>query len=167
MKRRLWKYCLKDKGPGQPSIRTSKWTKLGLGEQLTNAAGISLCRVLVAVLPARVSDSACSAAVSVPFGAIHQSSHLFYTAAISHKGTSWDWCKNSWNSLNLGESKLGLPAYSDSVGTAKKCHCKRNVTVTGIFSIGRFFFGSKKCHCKQNVTVTGVTVSGEACTFKL
>ena len=27
------------------------------------------------------------------------------------------------------------------------------------------YFGPKKCHCKQNVTVTGVTVSGEACIF--
>ena len=26
----------------------------------------------------------------------------------------------------------GLPAYSDSVRTAKKCHCKQNVTVTGV-----------------------------------
>ena len=57
----------------------------------------------------------------------------------------------------------GLPAYSDSVGTAKKCHCKQNVTVTGIFSKRRSFYGPKKCHCSRNVTVTGVTVSGEAC----
>ena len=27
----------------------------------------------------------------------------------------------------------GLPAYSDIVGSAKNCHCKQNVTVTGIF----------------------------------
>ena len=46
----------------------------------------------------------------------------------------------------------GLPAYSDSVGTAKRCHCKRNVTITGIFSIRRSFSGLKKCHYKQNVT---------------
>ena len=56
-----------------------------------------------------------------------------------------------------------LPAYSDSVWTAKKCHCKRNVTVTGIFSIRSSFFGPKNCHCSRNVTVTGVTVSGDAC----
>ena len=39
----------------------------------------------------------------------------------------------------------------------------KSVTVTGIFSIRRSFFGPKKCHSNRNVTVTGVTVSGEAC----
>ena len=41
----------------------------------------------------------------------------------------------------------GLPAYCDSVGTAKKCHCKRNVNVFGIFSIRRSFYGHKNCRC--------------------
>ena len=36
-----------------------------------------------------------------------------------------------------------LPTYSVSVGTAKKCHCKQNVTVTGIFSIRRSIYGQK------------------------
>ena len=35
------------------------------------------------------------------------------------------------------ETYTGRPAYSDSVGTAKKCHCKQNVTLTGIFSTRR------------------------------
>ena len=61
-------------------------------------------------------------------------------------------------------ANTGLPAYSDSVGTANKCHSRRNVTVTGIFCIKRSFFGPKKCHSNRNVAVTGVTVSGEACT---
>ena len=39
----------------------------------------------------------------------------------------------------------------------------RNVTVTGIFSIRRSFYGTKNCHCSRNVTITSVTVSGEAC----
>ena len=63
---------------------------------------------------------------------------------------------DSW----FGTAWAGLPAFIDSVGTAKKCHCKRNVTVTRIFSIGRSFFGPKKCHSNRNVTLTGVTVSG-------
>ena len=46
-----------------------------------------------------------------------------------------------------------LPTYSVSVGTAKKCHCKQNVTVTGIFSTRRSLFGPKNGHCSQNVTV--------------
>ena len=60
----------------------------------------------------------------------------------------------------------GLPAYSDGVGTAKRCHCKHNVTVTGIFSIRRSFNRPKKCHmhCSRGVTLPGFTVSGEACT---
>ena len=36
-------------------------------------------------------------------------------------------------------SNTGLPAYSDSVGTAKRCHCKQTVTGIGIFSIRRSF----------------------------
>ena len=44
------------------------------------------------------------------------------------------------------------------VGTAKNRHCKQNVTVSGIISIRRSFYGPKNCHCSQNVTVTVVTV---------
>ena len=58
---------------------------------------------------------------------------------------------NSWlkdSSLHVSVFyDAGLSAYSDSVGTGKKCHCKWNVTVTGIFSIRRSFFGPKNCHC--------------------
>ena len=39
---------------------------------------------------------------------------------------------------------IGLPAYSDSAGTLKRCHCKQS--------------------SPYSVTATGVTVSGEACT---
>ena len=62
-----------------------------------------------------------------------------------------------------GNMTTGLPAYSDSAWTTGKCHWKKSVTVTGIFSIRRSFYGLKHCHCSRNVTVTGVTVSGEAC----
>ena len=61
------------------------------------------------------------------------------------------------------DGATGLSAYSDRVGTAKNRQCKQNVTVTGIFSIRRSFFGPNKCHSNRNVNVTGVTVSGEAC----
>ena len=64
----------------------------------------------------------------------------------------------------------GLPAYSDSAGTLKKCHCKRGasycVTVSKHFYYERSIGNLKKCHCKQSspncVTVTGITVSGMA-----
>ena len=52
----------------------------------------------------------------------------------------------------------GLPAYSDSAGTMKKCQCKR-VSLYPI-SIRRSFLG--QCHCSQTVTLTDVTVSGQA-----
>ena len=54
--------------------------------------------------------------------------------------------------LFLGQLGTGLPAYSDSVGTAQKCHCKRLSLYLKIFSIGRFFFWPK------NVTVVGVSL---------
>ena len=57
----------------------------------------------------------------------------------------------------------GCPAYSDSAGTAKKCHCKRVSLYPMMFSIRRSFFGPKNCHCIRSVTLTGVTVSGQAC----
>ena len=53
----------------------------------------------------------------------------------------------------------GLPAYSDSAGTAKKCHCKRMSLYPMIFSIRRSFLD-------RGVTLTGVTVSGDACTSR-
>ena len=46
----------------------------------------------------------------------------------------------------------GLPTHSDSVGTAKKCHCKRNVTVSGIFRKGDPFMDQK------TVTVAGMSL---------
>ena len=46
----------------------------------------------------------------------------------------------------------GLPAYSDSVGTAKKCHCERSVTVTGILGIRKSYCGPK------TVTVAGMSL---------
>ena len=53
-------------------------------------------------------------------------------------------CVGNWfhlqNQFYCENIDTGTPAYSDSVGTAKKCHCKRNVTVTGIFSIRRSFY---------------------------
>ena len=53
--------------------------------------------------------------------------------------------------------------YSDSAGTAKKCHCKRVSLNPMIFSVRIFFLGTKNCHCSRSVTLTGVTVSGRAC----
>ena len=58
------------------------------------------------------------------------------------------------------ENDTGLPAYSDSVGTAKKCHCKRGasycVTVSEHFYCMKVQLGVQK-----SVTVTGelLTVS--------
>ena len=71
--------------------------------------------------------------------------------------TPWKWPKERL----LQASPLTLT-------TAKECHCKRSVTVTGIFSVRRSLFGPNKCHSNRNVTVTGVTVTGvtvswEAC----
>ena len=64
-----------------------------------------------------------------------------------------------------------LPTYSVSVGTAKKCHCKQNVTVTGIFRVRRSFFWTHKvslwaechcnwCHCKRGGLYLNMTVVG-------
>ena len=60
-------------------------------------------------------------------------------------------------------SNTGLPAYSDSAGTAKECHCKRVSLYPMIFRIRTSFIGPKNCHCSSSLTLTGVTVSGEAC----
>ena len=54
--------------------------------------------------------------------------------------------------LFLGQLGTGLPAYSDSVGTAQKCHCKRLSLYLMIFSIRRSFFGPK------TVTVPGISL---------
>ena len=53
-----------------------------------------------------------------------------------------------------------IPAYSDTLGTRGKCHCKRGVTVTTSFlGYERPFGTCQKCHCNR-----GVTVSKEICT---
>ena len=69
----------------------------------------------------------------------------------------------------------GLPAYSDSAGTLKKCHSKRGasycVTISKHSSIQKVNQEFEKSVCKQSspycvpycVTVTGVTVRGESC----
>ena len=57
----------------------------------------------------------------------------------------------------------GLPAYSDRVGTSKKCHCKRDVTITKKFINNKWFGNYQNCHCNRGVTLTGITVRGEAC----
>ena len=57
-----------------------------------------------------------------------------------------------------------VPAYSDTLGTWEKCHCKQIVTVTrGSFVTNQSFGTCQKCHCKRGVTVNSVTVSGEIC----
>jgi len=61
----------------------------------------------------------------------------------------------------------GLHAYSDSVGTVKKCHCKRGPTYNDTFYIKKWFGNCQNCHCNRGLTLTGVTVSGEACTLDL
>ena len=58
------------------------------------------------------------------------------------------------------------PAYSESTGTAKTCHCKRVLLYPMIFNIRTSFFGPKNDHCSRS-TLTGVTVSGEACSMIL
>ena len=58
-----------------------------------------------------------------------------------------------------------LPAYSDTLGTWGKCHCKQIVTVSrGSLVTNQSFGTCQKCHCKRGVTVNSVTVSGEICT---
>ena len=54
----------------------------------------------------------------------------------------FEWVNDDTGGLVLTDT--GLPTYSDSVGTAIKCLCKRGDS--------------------YRVTVTGVTVSGEPCT---
>ena len=57
-----------------------------------------------------------------------------------------------------------VPAYSDTLGTWKKCHCNQIVTITRGSLVPNQSFGTcQKCHCKRGVTVNSVTVSGEIC----
>ena len=57
-----------------------------------------------------------------------------------------------------------VPAYSNTLGTWEKCHCKQIVTVTRGSLVTNASFGTcQKCHCKRGVTVNSVTVSGEIC----
>ena len=63
--------------------------------------------------------------------------------------------------LNCAQAK-GLPAYSDSAGTMKKCHFKQVSLYPRIYSMS--FSDQKTCHCSRSVTLSGVTVSGEAFT---
>ena len=55
--------------------------------------------------------------------------------------------------LNLTTTKLDVtevPAYSDTLGTWKKCHSKQIVTVTrGNLLTNQSFGTCQKCHCKQ------------------
>ena len=74
---------------------------------------------------------------------------------------------NLWDDFKIVHSSFlgtGLPAYIDSVGTAKKCHYKRNVTVSRIFNIRRSFLDPKecycnRCHCKRVWPVSSVNVT--------
>ena len=68
---------------------------------------------------------------------------------------------------NPPKSGTEVPAYSDTLGTWKKCHCNPIVTVTrGSLETNQPFGTCQKCHCKQGVTVNSVTVSGEICIRK-
>ena len=68
------------------------------------------------------------------------------------------------SSRGLSEN-TGLPAYSDSAGTAEKCHCKRVSLYPMNLRTRRFFSGPKNCHLSQSVALTGVTVSGRTCKY--
>ena len=69
---------------------------------------------------------------------------------------------NKWLPQTKANVDTGLPAYSDSAGTVKKCHCKRGRAPT-LFYFKNWFGNCQNCHCNWGVTLTGVTVSGEAC----
>ena len=62
-----------------------------------------------------------------------------------------------------------LPAYSDSVGTVKQCHCKQGPSYSDTFYIKNGLGIAKTVNVTGGVTLTGVTViitvtvSGEAC----
>ena len=79
-------------------------------------------------------------------------SGVMKTASGSLLGWNWKSC-----------ACIGLPAYSDSDGTAEKCHCNRVSLYLMIFSIRRSFFEQKSFHCSRSVTLSGASVSGEAC----
>ena len=52
-----------------------------------------------------------------------------------------------------------VPAYSDTLRTRQKCHCKQIVTLNRGYLVPNDESGNcQKCHCSQIVTVTGVTV---------
>ena len=75
------------------------------------------------------------------------------------------WTVRLW--INL-ISNTDLPAYSDTLGTWRKCHCNQIVTVSkGSLVINQSFGTCKKCHCKRGVTVNSVTVSGEICIHEI
>ena len=72
-------------------------------------------------------------------------------------------------SVEIGISNFSteVPAYSDTLGTWKKCHSNQIVTVTrGSVVLNQSFGTCQKCHCKRGVTVNSVTVSGEICILK-
>ena len=51
----------------------------------------------------------------------------------------------------------GFPAYSDSAGTAKKCHCKRGASYCVTVSKKKLLYegpigSSQKCHCKRGAS---------------
>ena len=60
-----------------------------------------------------------------------------------------------------------VPAYSDTLGTRQKCHCKQIVTLSRGYLVLNDKFGKcQQCHCSQIVTLTGVTVSGDICIIR-
>ena len=61
---------------------------------------------------------------------------------ISEDHLTENWCFNN---------HTDFPAYSDTLGTREKCHCKRGVTVTTSFLYMKGQLGTVK-----TVTVTGV-----------
>ena len=66
--------------------------------------------------------------------------------------------------LNRTITDTDVPAYSDTLGTRQKCHCKQIVTLNRGYLVPNDKSGNcQKCHCSQIVTVTSVTVIGDIC----
>ena len=113
----------------------------------------------------------CDPGVGVAPGSAPQGDVL--PLALSHQLVADDHGRGNEDlDLNIERSSTGLLAFSDSVRTAKKCHCKWGafycVTVPKHFYCMKVQLGgSEKCHCRRGlsycVTVTGVTASGKPC----
>ena len=55
--------------------------------------------------------------------------------------------------LRQSRSIFGFPAYSDTLGTREKSHCKRSVTLSNAFKyIIRFLLGAKKVSLLSGVS---------------